>query len=181
MEATADGRTVLYVRSLAPSGAQRRQAAVIDQLRTLAERDVLDQVEIQVWGKRIDLSRTAARTDTGRGMLDKISRFKAWADTHGYTLEPVFETRHRASSITGEAYTSLVLPTMLLVEYVNDEVRHVTPHQVDQDDSEGTDGTETTTCCGIDDRLDVLADGNEGASDPARDKQPIGAGSTLAE
>jgi hypothetical protein len=147
----------------------------------LSERGYLGDFEIHVWGRRIGLSTTAARTETGRALLDRIGRFRSWAERNGRSLEPFFDTCECSSSITGEAYTSLVVPTMLLVEYEDDEVRHVAPHRVVDDEDVTGDGTEVSADCSIEDRLSTLAEVGDGTTEGRPVNGTTGAEPTVAE
>lgn len=126
-ESTPALETELFVRSLAPTGARERQMAVLERLEELVERSILADVCVSVWGEQVDLRRDGGRTATGARVHDRIDDLRSWADDHGRTLEPFIETRQRCSTVTGEDGTVLVLPVMLLAEYRDGAVAHVTP------------------------------------------------------
>lgn len=135
----------LFVRSLSPDTGRGPQSAVLEELRRLEETDRIDELSVVVWGREIGLSTTAARTETGRTILDRVGSFRSWAAANDRSLEPLLSTREVTSQFTGETHSTLVLPTMLLAEYRDDELHHVTPHE--------TDGTVATVA----DRLEALA------------------------
>jgi hypothetical protein len=85
-------------------------------------------LSVSVWGREVGLSTTAARTDAGEFVLDRVAAFREWADAHDVCVETFFETREVDSGLTGESYTALVLPVVCLAEYRDDEVHHVAPY-----------------------------------------------------
>lgn len=120
-------RLELYVRTLSPPGARRRQEDVIDRLQELDEDGHVDDVHVQVWGKQIDPTTNAADTDQGQFILNRIAEFQQWALANNTTLESFYQTREQSSSITGEDHTTVVLPKMGLAEYHGSELEQVTP------------------------------------------------------
>jgi hypothetical protein len=154
MDENGEVTTELYVRSLCPTGGRGRQRAVVDRLRDLRDRGQIDELRVRVWGERIGLSTTAVRTEAGTALLDRIGAFRSWAAENGRQIEPFFETRETASEITGEEYTVLVLPTMVLAEYANEQLRHVAPCRIT--DANEVSQAGTGRICGIDDRLTSL-------------------------
>lgn len=154
---TPQGRRLdLYVRSLSPSGARAHQEAVLDRLTRLEAAGHIAGFTVHVWGKQVNTTTAAARTDAGRFILDRVSEFREWARRNGRSLGSFFETRDVASTITGEEYTTLVLPTMTLAEYRDGTLDFVTPC---------TDGEVVYT---VHDRLDRLDAGDTDAGHPAR-------------
>jgi DNA-binding HxlR family transcriptional regulator len=133
----------LYVRSLAPRTG--RQDRVIDRLRELEAAGRVASVEVTVWGPAVGLSTTAVETGCGRTILNSVAECREWADRSGVSLEGRFEHRHATSEITGEEYTTLRLPALLLAERVDGVLREVRPHE--------DDGTVQT----VEDRLSALA------------------------
>jgi len=117
----------LYVRTLSPPGARTRQEEIIDRLRRLEEDDDIAGFSVQVWGRQIDPTTSAAETEQGEFILNRIAEFQQWALANNTTLESFYQTRQRSSSITGEEYTTIVLPKMGLAEYHGSELERVTP------------------------------------------------------
>lgn len=120
-------RLELYVRSLSPLGARTRQEAVIERLQRLEEADRVDDVHVLVWGRRIDPTSTAAETEQGQFILNRIAEFKQWALANNTTLESFYQTREQSSSVVGDDYTTIVLPKMGLAEYRGEELEQVVP------------------------------------------------------
>lgn len=144
VEAATTLEAELFVRSLAPTGASERQTAILERLRRLAERSVLDDVRVSVWGEQVEVHEEGGQTVSGARVRDRIEAMRSWADEHGRTLEPFIETRQRRSTVTGADGTVLVLPVMLLAEYRDGTVVHVTPN---------ADGSEV---CTVVDRVTAL-------------------------
>lgn len=117
----------LAVRTLSPRGCQRRQNEVVRRLNALAERGVVDDVSVSVWGDRVATTTADAETDHGREVLDAVASFREWADDHGLSVDPFFETRESHSEFTGESYAALELPAMVLAEYRDGELSWVSP------------------------------------------------------
>ncbi|MFB6179925.1 MAG: HTH domain-containing protein [Halorientalis sp.] len=120
-------RLELYVRTLSPAGARARQEAVLDRLKRLEADGHIDDWYVKVWGNRIDPTTTAAETDQGQFILNRIAEFKQWALAENTTLESFYQTHEQSSSITGEDHTNIVLPKMGLAEYHGTELQQVAP------------------------------------------------------
>ena len=137
----------LYVRSLAADAAQAPQEAAIERLSRLERDGVVDEYAVHVWGRRVSPDTAAAGTSAGRFVLDRIERFRDWARRNGATLRSFFDTHEVDSSITGESYTAITVPSLTLAEYRGDDLVRVTPCG---------DGETVHT---VTDHLDALEDG----------------------
>lgn len=127
-DATPDSiRVELYLRTLSPPGAKARQDEVITRLQELDDDGVIDDFNVQVWGKQIDPTSRAAETEQGEFILNRIAEFQQWALANNTTLESFYQTSHQSSSITGEEHTKIVLPKMGLAEYRGRELEQVSP------------------------------------------------------
>jgi hypothetical protein len=120
-------RLELYVRTLSPPGARSRQEAVVDRLQRLEDDDHVDDVFLKVWGKGIDPTTSAAETEQGQFILNRIAEFQQWALANNTTLDSFYQARQQSSSITGEEHRTIVLPNMGLAEYHGDELKQVAP------------------------------------------------------
>lgn len=129
--ATVPDEIELCVRSLSPTAARERQQAIVGRLEALAERDVVDEVDVSVWGDRIRLD--GDERTTSSAVHERMERLRSWAAASGRSLEPVFQRRTGQSSLMGGHYDVLVLPMMGLVEYRDGRVSHVAPSR-DGDD-----------------------------------------------
>jgi len=117
----------LYVRSMLPDGAGSRQEAVIDTLDELERADEIAGYNVIVWGKQIAPESTAANTDEGRYILNRVAEFKQWALSNNVSLESFYQQTSVDSEVTDSAYEAMVLPVMGLAEYDGDELAHVAP------------------------------------------------------
>jgi len=161
MPLTNPPRVELFVRSLSPPAGRRPAQMQLSRLRRLDEAGVLD-LTVSVWGREVALSTTAARTDAGQSVLARVAEAREWADDRGLCVDPFFETREVASTLTGEAYTALVLPVACLLEYREGELRHVAPYTTD------------SAVHSVADRVRTLAEST--AVDTAREAGPLPAG-----
>lgn len=162
MRKQVEVRVELYVRSLLPRGAHERQERVIEQLERLEAEDAVASFEVEVWGNRVGPSTAAARTGAGRAARERLETFVEWAQANDRSLRPCFETHAVASEFTETAYTAIEFPLMTLVEYEDNEIRHVAPC---------TDGTTTYT---VSDRLQAFERGTE--AQPAAGSEPDSSG-----
>lgn len=138
-------RTVeLYVRSLAPGPASEKRERAIERLERLEARGVVDEYTVHIWGERFDPTSAAARTEPGRFVRRRVAAFASWADRNGVSTGSFFEPEPVRSSITGEEYTAVTLPSVALAEFVDGEVAFVAPCSDDG------------TTCSVEDRLDAL-------------------------
>lgn len=128
MHIDGGNRTVeLYVRSLAPRAAHDRLEDFVDTLETLEARDRIVDYTVHVWGSRIDRTSAAARTEAGQFVTERVEAFTDWACEQGLSMGSFFEEESVESSITGEEYTAMTLPTAALAEYVDGELAFVAP------------------------------------------------------
>lgn len=130
MPPTDPPRVELFVRSLSPPAGRNPARMQLSRLRRLDEAGALD-LSVSVWGREVALSTTAARTDAGQSVLARVADAREWADDRGVCVDPFFETRAVTSTLTGEAYTALVLPVACLFEYRGGELSHVAPYTTD--------------------------------------------------
>lgn len=140
----------LCVESLHPTGAQPQLEAVIGRLRRLDAAGSLDGFDVTVWGDRIGTATAAARTGVGESIRATVEACQEWAARNGRTFRPCFDVRSTSDAITGEEYTVIDLPAMVLVEYVDGALAHAVP---------SSDGTVTET---VSDRLAALKAGETG-------------------
>lgn len=127
MDSTATPvRVELFVRSLCPENATRQQNYVIEQLQALEEAGHIEDLSILIWGNRIE-PETARRTAEGRHLLTRLSTFKRWARDADASLD-AFDWQHSMTNMaTDESVSVVTLPTLVLAEYVGDDLQHVAP------------------------------------------------------
>lgn len=157
LDSTQETTVELYVRSLTPRGHSQQESA-IERLERLSEAGVLSEFAVEVWGRQVDLSGAAARTDAGQFVLDRVEQFREWARRTGRSVDSFFETRSVESSIRDQEYAALVLPELTLAEYRGGELAFVAPC---------SDGD---AVCTVGDRIDDLearAGNAETAAEPS--------------
>lgn len=167
----------LHVRSLSPSGTRAQQGTVIERLERLDNEDMIDEFTVHVWGKQLDLSTAAARTDAGQFVSNRVAAFEDWARQNDLRINHFFERREIQSGILAEVHTVLTLPVMALAEVRDGEVQCMAPC---------VDGEIVYS---VIDWLDALEDGRGWLSTVGRDgdrerggqDQPMSNGSSLAE
>jgi len=141
----ADRRIELYVRGLTSRPGRETRERAVTLLERLDAAGTIATFTVRVWGQEVGLSTTAAETERGRDILDRVGAVRRWANRNDVSVEPFFDGRAATSGITGEEYTTLRLPVAVLAEYADGDLAYVTPHE--------DCGTVRT----VQDRLDHLA------------------------
>ena len=119
-------RTVtLWIRSFEPVTTGPKGDAAIDHLEALADRGMIDNVDIGVWGRQVNVS--GSRVPQVERITTALETFAEWAERNGRQLEPFFHRRQINSKITGDSAHVCRLPTCALAEYENDRLVHVAP------------------------------------------------------
>lgn len=115
-----------YVRSLSPEGSPH-QGPIFEQLDRLSGDGLIDYWTVHVVGDRV-CPDTASSTQPGQFICDRIQQFTDWADQHEVSFGRYFERRTVSSELTGEEYETMVLPTVTLAEFDEDDsLRFVSP------------------------------------------------------
>lgn len=138
----------LRVRSLAPDGARDELQAVITRLDQLDADGTIEGYVVRVWGKKF-CPTTAPRTEPSRSIHERLVELDEWAARTGLSVAPFFQMRTGRSEIDGTIRASVVHPMLVLAEYVDDKLRHVSPC---------TDGESTYP---VANHLDALENGDE--------------------
>ncbi|MFC6823559.1 HTH domain-containing protein [Halopelagius fulvigenes] len=118
-------RAELYVRSLAPRGAQASQESVVQRLLDM-ESEQEFEFSVTVWGDQIATDSAVTRTEAGRTMIETVRQFESWAATNGYTVEPFFSDVRRESLLDG-SYDAIIPPHLCLALYEDGDVAGVFP------------------------------------------------------
>lgn len=126
-------RVELYVRSLAPGGTRHRQDAIVERLLALERRDIVDEIDLTVWGKAVCLDGTSAHVGTGARIAERIRAFHRWCEDGPSSLDPFFTWSAVDSSISGESFHRVVPPHRCLAVYVGDRLADLYPRRVDGD------------------------------------------------
>lgn len=143
----ANERSVtVYVRStLPPLGAKSRQERVIDRLDALAERGIVDEVDLVVTGDRLCLCDTCTGTPGGAEVFDRVQRLREWRGPYDASATPFFELREFSSEIAGEHARAIVPPRVAVALSFDGSLVGVFPCRI---------GSETYS---IDDFLETLS------------------------
>lgn len=150
----------LWIRSIAPTVRTARRDRIVDRVRRLADRNVVDAFECNGWTgvvERDDGGEEDGRDHPDQPLRAVLESFERWADRTGRSLEPCFRTRRAESAITGESTVVCRPPTVALAEYHDGELAHVAPSRVDDRVIE------------IEDRLESLATGRGSGTESAGD------------
>lgn len=126
-ESTRTVTAELYVRSLRPRATYDRQRRAIDRLEALADAGQLADYDVYVTGRAIPASPADALTELGSYLLNRVAVFEEWAARSDRPLAAPIERRSLSSAFTGDRYDALVLPDLLLAEYVDGALRFVAP------------------------------------------------------
>jgi len=121
-------RIDVYVRSmLPPAGAKESQVTDISRFQAVAERPLVDEVSVNVWGDRLCLCDSCRTTEPGRVMIGTVRDFEAWGENFDASAAPFFERRQVSSSVTGGTYESISPPRVTAAVYVSGTVTGVFP------------------------------------------------------
>lgn len=143
-ESTPETRLELCVRSLLPRGCRGRQEATLERLGRLEASGAVDDVDVVVWGRGLDVSSDATWAGAGRDIRDRVDAFNEWARERGFSLRTCFSSRRVRSELVDEEYEALLFPAMALAAFRDDAVAFVAPC---------TDGETTYT---VGDLLDAI-------------------------
>lgn len=130
----------LFVRSLTPPGARAAQNDIVDRMVALREADVVEEVDLTVWGNGVPLSGTCARVGVGSHVANAIRAFRRWCEERDASLEPFFTWSAVDSSITGESYDRVVPPHRCLAVWDDDGVAAVYPCRIGDETRSIEDG-----------------------------------------
>lgn len=119
---TATRRVELYLRG-DTYGTYDRQQAVLERVRGLEERGVVDETAVDASWQRIRTPEQDPRNDA----IATYEEFRSWARENGYSLEPAFERRHRSYLGTDAVSEVVVFPVVSLAVYEDDVLRSVFP------------------------------------------------------
>ncbi|MDL5362307.1 HTH domain-containing protein [Halalkalicoccus sp. NIPERK01] len=109
-------RAEVVLRSLAPHGVSERQRTIIDQVEDFLDTELLEAVDVEVWGREMRADpevRTAAH--------ERYTAIESWAEGRGCTLAPGFARRRRESIVDDQPEEVISFPLICLVLYAVDE------------------------------------------------------------
>lgn len=124
-------RAEIFVHSLAPVGSKQRQDELVERLERLVEEDLLDDLDLLVWGDSICTGSVLANVGTGKRIVSTIGEFYALAAKRGISISPFFRISKVTSSFADEAFRRIVPPCRCLALYAEQELVAVFPCLVD--------------------------------------------------
>lgn len=128
-------QVVLRLRTLGPSGLNPPQTEIIDRLQTLSEAGLITDLNTDVWGASMGITRTGERDPVD--IRERVAEYKQWADKQGYTLQPAFDWEVTEGEDNGEELSGrIVTPLITLAMYTEEGLQAVYPH---------VDGTKVNT------------------------------------
>lgn len=156
-------RAVLWLRTLGPSGLNPPQTEVLDRLRTLAKDGSIADLDVDVWGAWMGITRT-----TERGPADAretVAEFRRWAAEQGCTLRPAFDWRPVEPEDGREGPTGrIVTPLITLAVYDEARLQAVYPH---------VDGADVRTVHDGVEALESMTGDTERPEDERNEKRPV--------
>jgi hypothetical protein len=132
-----ENRVAVFVRSLAPApGGHSDRIRRLELLDRLVGRGLVDDFDVTVLGKQVCTCNRCLESEPNGSVCEMITELMEW----GFgVLEPRgFRKRAISSSLTSEAYSTVVLPEFSLGVYLDDELAGVFPCGTD-DASYGPD------------------------------------------
>lgn len=118
-------RLEVYVQSLAPT-KNPRVGSLLERINRLKATDAIESADVYVVGKEL-CTETALITDSGRDLCARILQFRDWARRSDKQLGSFFRPQSVKSTLTGEEYETIPLPTFTLAEFADETLRFVTP------------------------------------------------------
>lgn len=117
----------MFVRSQAGSGIQGVQRGVVDQLRALEDRKVIDAFEMHVWGPDVCGSMPHDGDSFAESTVGRVQEFEAWADERDVSVGGTFRHHRIDSAISDEEATVVSLPSLFLAVYEDDALVDISP------------------------------------------------------
>jgi len=133
----------VYMRAFAPDAAQRRQEAMLDRMRELRDRGVIEDVSVTRWSNQVSV--TPARDREPPVGVETYRELDEVIDGTELSIEPFFRERSGA----GGDRTVLSLPVLCVAIQRDGEITGVYP-------CSAPDGSYSVTDC-----LDALAAGDD--------------------
>lgn len=116
----------IWVRGEPQHCVSEAKKSICEEVDEIREADVIHSFDVHHWSNVTETSGTAT-TSHETICRETITAFENWADEHGYTLEPAFQTRNVSSLVTERERSVLVPPILSLAVYDGDGLRAVFP------------------------------------------------------
>jgi hypothetical protein len=120
----------LWIRPLASSDGEQHEP-LVDRLRRLEARGVVDEVSVHRWGRNIDLTDTHLDRpdDPDRAAWERVVEFLQWAVNNEVTLADFRETAAVGVGRMGREHPVVSLPRTALAVYQDGDLQWVFPFQ----------------------------------------------------
>ncbi|WP_262177592.1 HTH domain-containing protein [Haloarcula laminariae] len=127
----SDLRVTVFVHSVGPAPNKPSQDRLVAALRSLADRDVLDDVDLLVWGSSICPSSPLTDLGSGRRILDAVTEFYDLTADSDLSIAPFFSVSTVTTAYGDEAFERIVPPSRAVAVYEGSELAAVFPCLVD--------------------------------------------------
>ncbi|WP_439027645.1 HTH domain-containing protein [Haloarchaeobius sp. DT45] len=105
----------------------RHEKGLVECTKALADAGVVDEVQVEQWGKYAPIDPADASTESERKASDRLAEYRGWANEEGVELRAF--SRTAVLTRGGEPVTMQVLPLVALAAYDEDEeLLWVVPH-----------------------------------------------------
>ncbi|AEM57899.1 hypothetical protein HISP_11770 [Haloarcula hispanica N601] len=98
------------------------RTTAIDRFTELNAAGVIDEFTVQTWPEEVPMAQEQGHGD----VLATVDRYEQWAEEHGLSLRPPFETR-TSSLLVGGSTEVLRLPMLVAAAYADDDLVGVYP------------------------------------------------------
>lgn len=117
----------LWLRENPPYCVRDVQEETYEKLQPLQENGIIASFSCYLW-TNIETSPRKTSTEHAAICCEKIAEFEDWANGHGYTLRPGFQTREISAMLTDETREEFVPPILCLAVYKDNTLEAVFPH-----------------------------------------------------
>lgn len=126
-----DLTATVFVHSLAPVESKPNQERLVTELEELAERGVLDDLDLLVWGDSICTRSPLTEVGSGQRILDAVGEFYQLAANSEVSISPFFSVSTVSTEYTPNSFSRIVPPSRAVAVYEADELAAVFPCLLD--------------------------------------------------
>jgi len=121
----------VFVHSLGPAECKSAQDQLMTELMSLADRGMLDDIDLVVWGNSICTSSPLTEVGGGQRILDTIGAFYDLAANSELSIAPFFNVSTVTTEYNPEAFSRVVPPSRAVAIYEEGELAAVFPCLLD--------------------------------------------------
>lgn len=118
-------RLEVYVQSLAPN-KNRQISTILKRIARLEAEGVIESFDVYVVGKEL-CPETALHTESGQYLCARLLQFRDWAEGENKEFGSFFRPQSVDSTLTGDEYETIPVPTVTVAEFVDGTLQFVTP------------------------------------------------------